>query len=429
MRGRVKTEEVLAVYGGAPVRRAPMPPQFIGANLVGEEELSLVTEVIRTRSLFRHYGPKHPHMVEDFEKEACAFFETRYALATATGSGSVYCALAALGIGPGDEVIIPTFGWHTDFNAVVLSGALPVFAEIDEGLNLNPESFEENITGRTRAVIVVHYQGGASKVDQIVAIARRHGVKVIEDVAQACGGTYNGRRLATFGDVACFSLQQNKVITAGDGGLLVTNDQEVFERAVRMHDLGMMRPVFETQLASPVKTEAFAGFQWRMNELTGAVALAQLRKLPAIVSASRKSFAFLREYIRSHFPGLKMREVEPKNDIGIALFLNLGCAERVQLFSDAYRAEGLTCGPTSNCAIMSTFPQVISRNMPHKDLAPFGKGFAGECFRYTREQYARSEKIAESMAGIAVLPVYTEQDMCDIARGAVKVLRHILAAR
>jgi 8-amino-3,8-dideoxy-alpha-D-manno-octulosonate transaminase len=415
-------KETLALRGGSPVRTWPLAPHFIGANLVGHEELELVTEVIKTKSLFRHYGPGSPHMVEDFENEAARFFGVRYALATATGSGSYSCALAGLGIGPGDEVIIPSFGWYTDFTAVAMSGALPVFADVDESLNLDPEAFERKITPRTKAVILIYYQGGAGRVDEVLAIARRNGVKVIEDVAQACGGTYNGKKLATFGDAACFSLQGNKVITSGDGGLLLTNDQETYERAVRLHDLGTIRPVFQKRLEGPVMSTPFAGLQWRMNELTGAVALAQVRKLPAIVEKTRALAGRFRSEVSVGFPDVKWRAVQPENDIGIACFMDLGTPEKADFFSEAYKAEGLLPGPTSSCGVLADFDVISRARMPHPGLPPFGKGFAGEGYAPDPEDFRTAREVSRRMAGIAMVPVYTDGDLDDIIRGTLKVL-------
>ena len=208
--------EKLAINGGTPVRTRPWPTSYYGASVLGEEELALLGEVIAARSPFRAYGDGTPHMVDDFESEACAYFGTRYALATATGSGSFYCAMAGLGIGPGDEVIIPCFSWYTNFEAPVMLGATPVFADIDRSLNLDPEDFARKITPRTKAVMNIYFQGGTNNVGRILEIARRHGIKVLEDCAQACGTTYQGKPVGSLGDVGCFSLQQNKIISTGD---------------------------------------------------------------------------------------------------------------------------------------------------------------------------------------------------------------------
>jgi len=398
----------LALHGGKPVRTKPLARHCLGANLIGREEMELLRGVIHSRCLFRH-NQGGGHMVGTFEKELRDFLGVPFALATSSGSGALSCAMMAFGVGRGDEVVIPAFGWVSDYNVVALAGATPVIAEIDDSLNLNPESFEACITRRTKAVIVVHYQGAASRLDEIVAIARRHGIAVIEDVAQAIGGTFRGRKLGTWGDAAIFSLQYNKVICSGEGGAFVTKEQELYERAVRAHDLGMLRPVFKNNLRKPAMTRAFPGFQWRMNELTGAVALAQLRKLPAILEAVKVRCAELRGILVSEFPRIKFRDVRPENDIGIVIEMDLGGAENVRRFREAYEAEGLIFGATSGCGTLTKFEAVV---------ATLGKRAAK-----ARRTFEKSSALEGKMAGIAVLPVYSSKDMRDIAAGAVKVIR------
>lgn len=404
----VLTMETLAISGGTPVRTKPMPPCFVGAGLVGDEEKQLVDEVIDSKSLFRHYGLGEPRFVNDFECEFRDFIGTRYALAVATGSGAYFCAMRALGIGPGDEVVVPAFGWITDYAMIDNFGATPVFAEIDESMNLSPEDFESKITVRTKAVVVVYYQGGASRVDEIVAIAREHGIKVFEDNAQACGGDFAGRKLGSWGDIACFSLQGNKIITAGDGGVVATNDQKLYELCVRYHDLGQLRDSFKRNLEGEPLTEAIAGYQWRMNELTGATALAQLRKLPWIVKTCRENASYLRAQLADTFNALKFRSVLPENDLGILLAFDLETPENVEFFRKAYEAEGLRYGPTSWCETLCDIPPVKAR------LTRNGV--------YSDETFNRTQAIDARYAKLAVLPVHTKEDLDDMAAGAVKVL-------
>lgn len=401
--------DTLAINGGKPVRTKPFPPPFIGANLIGREEKALVDKVMDAKSLFRHYGSNCLHMVDQFETELADAVGARYALATSSGSGALFCAMKGLNVGPGDEVILPVLGWLSDYNAIVFAGARPVFAAIDASLNLDPESFKARITRRTKAVIVIHYQGAASRVDEIIALARRHKIKVIEDAAQSLGGRYNGKALGSLGDVAIFSFQNNKVITAGDGGALVTNDQEIFERAARFHDLGMLRTCFEKRLKKKVMTQPFLGSQWRMNELTGAVALAQLRKLPAIIKATRAKSARLRSLLARELPGLRFRPVKTANDIGILVTLDLGSPAAVAAFKKAYEAEGFVYGPTSGCGLFNGFASIVA-DMKRKAIRQ-------------PDDFTTGAELAGRIASIAVLPVHTGQDIRDMARGIVKVMR------
>ena len=416
-------KEKLAVDGGTPVRTRPWPAPYYGASMLGDEELALLAEVVKARSPFRAYGEGTPHMVDDFERELCAYFGKRYALATATGSGSFYCAMAGLGIGPGDEVIIPSFGWYTAFEAPVMLGATPVFADIDRTLNMDPDDFARKITPRTKAVISIYFQGGTNDVSRILETARAKGVKVIEDCAQACGTRYRGRPVGSFGDIGCFSLQQNKIISTGDGGFLLTDDPLVFERSGRFHDLGFLRPALTRQLDGKQEVESFCGGQWRMNEFTGAVARAQLRKLDAVVlDATRRNWRRIREQIAAACPGLQFRQSgDPDGDAGIVLGLDLETPERAQWMARAVSAEGVRIGPASGCKNLLRDPLVVQRRMAHPALPPFGPGCPGEHVRYAPEQCPNTDVIAASVLMMVISPQLTDEDADDIAAAVTKV--------
>jgi 8-amino-3,8-dideoxy-alpha-D-manno-octulosonate transaminase len=418
-------DDALAIDGGRPVRTRPWPVPYYGASVLGQEELALLGEVIAARSPFRAYGEGAPHMVDDFEREACAYFGRRYALATATGSGAFYCAMAGLGIGPGDEVIIPSFGWYTAFEAPVMLGAIPVFADIDRSLNLDPEDFARKITPRTKAVINIYFQGGTNDVGRLLEAAKRSGVKVLEDCAQACGTRYRGRPVGCFGEVGCFSLQQNKIICTGDGGFLLTDDPVIFERAARFHDLGFLRPALARQLGGEGQVESFCGGQWRMNEFTGAVARAQLRKLDAkVLDATRRHCRYLRERISAACPGLRFRQSgDPEGDAGIVLGLDLETPERAQWLTRAVAAEGIRIGPASGCKNLLRDPLVVQRRMAHPALPPFGSGCPGEHVRYTPDLCPNTDGIVASILMVVISPLLTEADAEDIARAVIKVWR------
>lgn len=332
--------EKLALYGGEPAVKEKLPTNYLGVSLYGDEELKELTDVVKEKSPFRHYGIGKPNKVETFEKEAKEYFGRKLALAVSSGSGALFCAAAALGIGPGDEVILPSFGWFSDFYAITNLGALPVFADIDEDLAIDPEDIKRKITPKTKAVIVIYFQGYPAKMDEIMNIAKENNIKVIEDCAQALGGSYKGRKLGTMGDIAVASFQQNKMISCGEGGLLMTDNEEYFARAVRYHDLGFIRPIFEQQIYSKELTapnNTFAGMQFRMGELEGAAILAQFRKLDKIVGICRKNHAKVREHLKNnrHF---RIRYME--GDCGITVFMLFDTREEAVKFEECLKAEG-----------------------------------------------------------------------------------------
>jgi 8-amino-3,8-dideoxy-alpha-D-manno-octulosonate transaminase len=406
----------LALYGGTPVRTTPFPTNMLGAALIGEEELSELRDVVIEQSPFRHYGIGNPQKVFRFEQEAKNQLGAKYVLALSSGTAALSCALVALEIGAGDEVIIPAFGWLSDYTSVACAGALPVFAEIDDTLNLDPADFELKITPRTKAVIVIHYQGAPARMREILRIARKHNIKVIEDCAQAFGGTYEGRFLGTLGDIAIASFQGNKIITSGEGGLLYTNSEKLFVRAVRYHDLGTVRDVFLDQLEDKslgMPAESFAGLQFRMGELHAAFLLAQLRKMPAMLEKCREAH----RKIRTRFMGsdwLSFRPVD-EGDCGISLFIKLPTAEQAALFGKALAAEGIPIGPSSSCSNLLTRTPITTKKMPLINMPPFGKGHLGEHTLY--DHVTSCPKTNETLGKyvcVGIGAIYTDQEIEDI---------------
>lgn len=413
----------LAVNGGKPVRTKPFSSRYLGPSLYGSEEMALLREVVEKKLPFRDYGDGIPHMVNDFEALSREYFGVKYALATATGSGSLYCALAGLGVGPGDEVILPAFGWHTVFEAIALMGATPLFAEIDRSLNLDPEDVAQKITERTRAVITVHFQGASNNLGRLLEVVRPRGIHLLEDCAQACGASYKGRKLGAIGDVGCFSFQQNKIISTGDGGLLLTDDARIFERAVRFHDLGFVRKALKDQLPTEPQEMPFVSCQFRMNEFTGAVALAQLRKLDTrIIDITRAHYQALRRRVVAECRALKLRPVgDPEGDAGIAFYMDQETPEQAEWFRNALAAEGIPVGPSSNCLNLLETELVQKHLMTHPALPPFGKGWPGENVIYTPELCPKTRDIIPCLVCVAQSPHDTAEDIKDMADAIAKV--------
>lgn len=416
--------EKLALYGGTPVRTDPFPTNMPGASVLGEEELREVTDVIREKSPFRFYGVGNPQKVATFESEVCEKFDVKYALAVSSGSSALLCAVAALGLGPGDEVIIPSFSWYSDYCALIPFGVLPVFADVGDDLNLDPEDFEKKITAKTKAVIVVHYQGTPAKMDEIMAVARKHHLLVVEDCAQAFGGNYHGKRLGTMGDIATASFQTHKMITAGEGGLVFTNNEEYFIRAIRYHDLGNVRPFFLEKLEHPEnaqKKDAFSGLQLRMSELQGACLLGQFRKLDTVLSTCRRHHARLRSHMMEKFPQIPVRYQD--GDCGIAFIMLMKDKEQADLFAKAMNAEGIPCGPTSACNNLLANEPISNRGMVHPLLPPFGPGCTGEHVFYdAKNDCLNTDRVLDRFVAIGVGPTYSETDVDDIIAALDKVI-------
>jgi len=265
-------------------------PVYPGAFVYDEQESVSIASVIESQSPFRYYGPKLQGKTAEFEKEATEFFGIKHALAVSSGTAALIVALRALGVGPGDEVIVPAITFTACAGSVVSCNAVPIFCDVDSSLNMDPASLEKSITPRTKVIMVVHLQGSSADMDSIMDVAKRHKLKVIEDSAQSFGASYNGKYVGTIGDIGTFSLQINKTITAGEGGLVIMNDDKLYERAVMAHDQGGIRDKGGFVVVN-TNCPGFYGENYRMSELTGAIALIQLKKLSMIVDKMRENAA------------------------------------------------------------------------------------------------------------------------------------------
>ena len=297
-------------------------PGYIGPQFFDEREEQALLEVLESRSPFRYCGPGNPTKVLRFEEKFAEYMGASYALGVTSGTAALDCAVAGLGIGPGDEVIVPAYTWWSDYTCVVHAGALPVFADIDRTLNIDPKDFERKITPRTKAVIAVHLLGTPCDMDPIMQIAREHRVAVLEDCAQCVGGSYHGKKLGSIGDVGIYSFQVNKIITSGEGGALVTSDPVIYERAARFHDMGTIRRLFLDR-SGPSRVETFAGENFRMNEFTGAVLGAQLSKLDSMLAQLRGNARAIYNGIEK-LDGINLRHrPDPAGDIGYAVYFEM----------------------------------------------------------------------------------------------------------
>ncbi len=302
-----------------------------GLDVVGEEELAEVREVILSRHLGR-YGPDDPSFpakVRRLEEEVAELSGARYALALNSGTTGLLAMLAALDIGPGDEVIVPGFTFVASISAIVYAGATPILAEVDRTFDLDPVDVEARITPRTRAILLVHMLGNPGRIEELRAVADRHGIALLEDCAQAFGATYRGRWVGTHGVMGMYSFNEFKTITSGDGGMVVTDDEQLYRRAFAMHDQGHS----PNRKGLEVGARPFLGLNFRMTELEGAVLVAQVRKL-AMIREHLSANATLVRSIIEEVPEIDFRELpDPDGDLATHL---------VVVFPDAAMAAAVT---------------------------------------------------------------------------------------
>lgn len=374
---------------------ANWPYEFPGVYWLGKAEERAVLDVLRRGSLFRYYGvgePRYPGRrgkpayVDRLEAAARRFYGVPYALAVNSGTGALVTALRALGIGPGAEVVVPAFLWVATVGAVVQVGAIPVLCEVDDSFSMDPADLERKITPRTRLVLPVHMAGAPCDMAAICSVAARHGLPVLEDCAQCNGGSFGGRKVGTWGDIGIFSLQLNKNMTCGEGGLLITRDKRLYERAFAAHDMGLIR--VKGRLAVPEPHAILWGGGRRMTELAGAVASVQIRRLPRIVAHMRASRQRILEMLAGT-PGITVRrQNDPDGDTACFLILSLESAEAASRVAARLVAAGM-----HNVKHVADYGMHIYSNIPSLvnkvPLSPAGDPWSLAENRACRAEYAR----------------------------------------
>ena len=421
--GRAAT--TLALDGGKPVREQRLKAGYWGSEFYDDKERAELLDVLETRSPFRWYGPgAPPRKVLQFEKEFAARMGARYALGVTSGTAALQCALAALEVGPGDEVILPSWTWHSCFNSIVLAGALPVCAEIDESFNLDPTQIERHITPHTKVIMAVHLQGNPCDLDRVLAIARAHRLRVLEDCAQSVGASYKGRPVGSTGDIGIYSLQLNKTITSGEGGAVVTSDPALFERASRFHDLGGFRAPHEEQVGKE-HLDWFIGANYRMSEFTGGVLLAQTRKLDKIIAAVRAHAQRVYEGIRD-LPGIQFRRrYDPQGELGTGVFIDFGDKSRRDRFLAAMKAENVPAAGPGGSVILPIQPHIIAKRTLHPAWPTFNTE-RGKTIQYGPEICPRTIDILGRFGGPLMDPKFSRTDIDDIIAAVRKVYPEIM---
>ena len=307
--------------------------------VIGNEEVEAVRRVIESGQLFRYRGGEGGE-TDRFEAEWSEKIGVKHTIAVTSGTAALACAVVGLGIGPGDEVIVPAYTFMATALAPLMAGAVPIIAEIDESLTLDPADVERKITPRTKAIMPVYMNGWPCDMDAIMAIANKHGLKVIEDACQADGGSYKGKRLGSIGHAGGFSFNQFKIITAGEGGAMVTDDDATFERALIYHDGGCC---FRAH-AAEMGVEFFAGSNFRTNEITSAILRAQLQRLDGLLAALRAE----KKTIIAELSGESAFELNPVHDLdgdcGATVAFLFETATETRAFQQKLADDGIGTG-------------------------------------------------------------------------------------
>jgi dTDP-4-amino-4,6-dideoxygalactose transaminase len=328
----------LAARGGAPVRTQPFPESVVW----DDRELQEVTEVIRSAQWGGGIGAaKNAQLGELMAR----LHDARYAVPVSSGTAALEVALLALGVRPGDEVIVPAYTWIATPLAALSVGAIAVFADVDPAtFNMDPADAERKITPRTKAIIPVHWGGRPADLDAFLELGRRRGIPILEDAAQAHGAKWRGRGVGSWGAAGCFSFQQSKTITAGEGGAVTTNDKAIEERVASFANCGRIRPTDEHLKENPL------GHNYRLSDLQAAVLLAQLSRLDELADRRQRNADYLDREL-GKIEGISVRPADERIDRS-AFYLYLfrydpagfGGLSR-DAFAEALQAEGIPVFP------------------------------------------------------------------------------------
>jgi 8-amino-3,8-dideoxy-alpha-D-manno-octulosonate transaminase len=380
-----------------------------GYEWLGEAEKEQINEVMDTGILFRYelkQDRKGIYKVKEFEEKFAQYTGAAYAHAVTSGTAALRVSLAALGIKPGDEVITQGFTFVATYEAIIEAGAIPVPAEIDATLNLSPDDFQQKITERTKAVIPVHMLGSPARIQEIIEIAKKNNIRVIEDTAQAIGAAVGGKKLGTWGDMGTFSFDFYKTLTTGEGGMVVTNDRELYTRVSEYADHGHDH---NPEVGRAMEGRSFLGFNYRMMELQGAVGLAQLGKLDDMMQRQQQNQTLIREALGS-LDGIVVRPL-PENgkDSYTHVCFFLPDAEKTQAFHKSLTAKGLSAiyFKKNLWHFLPNWEHLIERKTVHGSPFPFAGSPSGSDFRYSPDMLPKTTSILERLL---VIPVYLQMD-------------------
>ncbi len=417
----------LAMLGGTKT----ITESFAHYCSIGKEEAQAAQAVIEGGELSRFLGCWHEDFyggpkVREFERVWAEDFSVKHAVTVNSNTSGLIAAIGAIGIEPGDEVIVSPWTMSATATAILMWNAIPVFADIeDETFNLDPASIEKNITPYTKAIMVTDIFGQAAKLDEIMAIARRHGLKVIEDAAQAPGAIYKGKRVGTVADIGVFSLNYHKHIHTGEGGVCVTHDDRLAERLqlIRNHAEAVVGGMGITDLSNML------GYNFRMTEIEAAIGIEQLKKLSRLIAERQRSAARLGAGL-SGLPGLRLPAVMPDCThvyyvYGMQLDLDQLGVSRTKLL-DALKAEGVPAigGGYTN---IHQLPLYQTRTAYGRNGFPWKSDFYKGAVSYAKGVCPVAERLHEQTELGLQLCVYTypDADIDSVIEAFRKVWGHL----
>jgi len=349
---------------------------------IGKAELRNIAKVIESGQTFRYRGGEGG-WCDRFEAALARKIGVKHALATSSGTAALTCAMVGLGLGPGDEVIVPAYTFMASALAVLAAGAIPIIAEIDESMMMDPKDAERKITRYTRAIMPVHMMGRLCDMKSILGIARKHKLMVIEDACQAVGGSYRGRRAGSLGKAGCFSFNHFKNIACGEGGAVLTNDAVAIDRARIYHDGGAVL----RQYAAEVRIPFFAGSNFRVSEIQGAILSAQLERLDGILKRLRARQAAMLEILAKSGRFTLAVSNDVKGDCGSTVWMRFGSEAEAKAFVERHGGVGRPID-TGRHVYTNWDPIMNRRGAHHPRLNPYN--WARRKIEYSPDMCPRS---------------------------------------
>jgi 8-amino-3,8-dideoxy-alpha-D-manno-octulosonate transaminase len=422
-----------------PKVKGRVPRMLPGALRIGASEedaaVAAVREVMRSKRLFRHGGvtanPLESSRVRRLERSFALTMGTSHALGVNSGTSALVCALVGMGVGPGDEVIVPAYTWFATVGAILAVGAVPVIADVDESLTLDPEDARRKISPHTRAILAVHMRGAPAAMDRLGELARERDLLLLEDAAQACGASFRGRRLGSIGDAGAYSFQMSKIITAGEGGMVVTENATIHRRAAMYHDAAAPPHLGVTA------DEWLPGVNLRMPELQAAVVLAQLGRLDGLLADMRVRKSGLRDLIadRLRGQGVVFRGLhDPEGEAAIALIFFLPDSARTERVVSALADQNVPATRLYHDGSRLPYDYIDLHAYPawapilrKRTLSPLGGPWRGHPRQvgYPEDLCARTVELLRRAVHVDVGPELTDDQIDQMATGIVETVERL----
>lgn len=393
--------EQLAIFGGTPIRETPI---FYGRQCIEQDDIDAVCETLRSNLIT--CGPR----VTEFEQLLCEYTGAKYAVVVSNGTAALHLAALAGEIGPGDEVIVSSITFAASANCVLYCGGTPVFADINpETYNIDPAAIRKLITPKTKAIVAVDFTGQATELDEIQSICKEHNLLLIQDAAHSIGTRYKGRAVGSIADMTCFSFHPVKTITAGEGGAITTNDEQLYRKLLRLRTHGITRNMDEMVHPSDdpwYQEQVDLGYNYRMTDFQAALLISQLRKLPAF-SARRKEIVARYNEAFKHIPEIFVQKEIPESDTTRHLYIlrlnldMLSCNRRE--FFDAMSAEHI---------------------QPQVHYLPVYWHSYYEKLGYKKGLCPQAEKLYNEIMSIPLYPALTDAEVEDTIKAVKKIVAY-----